>query len=79
HGKHSSDRMRGANGSESHFPAHHQSSYRMLQNERKRTLWERPCVAKGPQSGPGDICWEAEIWGRYATLSRHKAAPTKKR
>ncbi|GEM_PF-3983240 len=51
----------------------------MLQNERKRTLWERPCVAKGPQSGPGDICWEAEIWGRYATLSRHKAAPTKKR
>ncbi|WP_219912752.1 hypothetical protein, partial [Pseudomonas putida] len=26
-------------------------------------LWERPCVAKGPRSGPGIICIDAEIPG----------------
>ncbi|MNZ68661.1 hypothetical protein D3C78_869310 [compost metagenome] len=26
-------------------------------------LWERPCVAKGPQSGPGNLCCEAENLG----------------
>ncbi|SPO53220.1 conserved protein of unknown function [Pseudomonas sp. JV551A1] len=26
-------------------------------------LWERPCVAKGPQSGPGDLDDEVAIVG----------------
>ena len=26
-------------------------------------MWERPCVAKGPHSGPGNICCEAENLG----------------
>ena len=40
-------------------------------------LWERPCVAKGPQSGPGNFPCEAEILGPlcgpFATQGRsHK-------
>ena len=42
-------------------------------------LWERPCVAKGPQSGPGNFCSNAETWGCCAALSRRKAAPTRDR
>ncbi|SPO56868.1 conserved protein of unknown function [Pseudomonas sp. JV551A1] len=47
----------------------------------KQLLWERPCVAKGPQSGPSNICGEAESVGPlrapFATQGRShkKTAP----
>jgi len=40
------------------------------------TVWERPCVAKGPQGGPSNVCSVAETWGCYRSPSRRKAAPT---
>ena len=41
-----------------------------------RSMWERPCVAKGPGSGPRISASCIDCWGRFAALSRHKAAPT---
>ncbi len=43
----------------------------------QKPLWERPCVAKGPRSGPGNLALEQRSRGRCAALSRHKAAPTR--
>ncbi|GLO46605.1 hypothetical protein PPUN109347_31680 [Pseudomonas putida] len=42
-------------------------------------MWEQPCVAKGPQSGPGNLCMDADILGPlrgpFATQGRsHKEA-----
>ncbi|MFW7263628.1 hypothetical protein, partial [Pseudomonas juntendi] len=34
--------------------------------EKSLRLWERPCVAKGPRSGPGISCGEAKIFGAAA-------------
>ncbi|WP_236548648.1 hypothetical protein, partial [Pseudomonas sp. S37] len=36
-----------------------------------------PCVAKGLQSSPDNLAGVLRFWGRYAPLSRRKAAPTK--
>ena len=41
-----------------------------------RFLWERPCVANGPQSGPANHAAKLQSWGRFAPQSRHRAAPT---
>ncbi|QKL08887.1 hypothetical protein GEV41_21690 [Pseudomonas putida] len=30
-------------------------------------MWERPCVAKGPQSGPGNSCSELKPSGALRT------------
>ncbi|RFQ00132.1 hypothetical protein D0O09_19505 [Pseudomonas putida] len=43
----------------------------------ERSLWERPCVAKGLRSSPSDSCTSPENGERCALLSRRKAAPTK--
>ena len=43
---------------------------------RSAFLWERPCVAIGPQSGPRFQRHCTACRGRFAALSRHKAAPT---
>ncbi|WP_447743122.1 GFA family protein [Pseudomonas laurentiana] len=41
-----------------------------------RTLWVRPCVAKGLRSNPGNFEADSRSQGRAAPLSRQKA-PTK--
>ncbi|MDH4845211.1 c-type cytochrome [Pseudomonas sp. BN505] len=46
------------------------------QRLRGQPLWERPCVAKGLRSSPGNGSLNPESGERCALLSRRKAAPT---
>ncbi|SPO52666.1 protein of unknown function [Pseudomonas sp. JV551A1] len=43
-------------------------------------MWERPCVAKGPQSGPSKLCIAAEtlgpLCGPFATQGRSHSKTT---
>ena len=41
-----------------------------------RFLWERPCVAMGGEAPPELQLRSMSRRGRFAALSRHKAAPT---